>query len=156
MTAQQPEDHIKNPYTLAEIKTKIASNDYNAEMLLQHAMLLLEENGRKVLSYWPYCNKCQKPFEFEKEEPFASCGCPGSTEWGDPRPASWVQPPTSNARQPLTRQQVIDRFGFLEGIVNEANFLRIVDEACALAPTTQAAPAAQGDAEDAARKQGGL
>ena len=43
MTAQQPEDHIKNPYTLAEIKTKIASNDYNAEMLLQHAMLLLEK-----------------------------------------------------------------------------------------------------------------
>ena len=42
MTAQQPEDHIKNPYTLAEIKTKIASNDYNAEMLLQHAMLLLD------------------------------------------------------------------------------------------------------------------
>ena len=37
MTAQKPEDHIKNPYTLAEIKTKIASNDYNAEMLLQHA-----------------------------------------------------------------------------------------------------------------------
>ena len=42
MTAQQPEGHIKNPYTLAEIKTKIASNDYNAEMLLQHAMRLLE------------------------------------------------------------------------------------------------------------------
>lgn len=42
MTAQQPEDHIKNPYTLAEIKTKIASNEYNAEMLLQHAMRLLE------------------------------------------------------------------------------------------------------------------
>ena len=42
MTAQQPEDHIKNPYTLVEIKTKIASNDYNAEMLLQHAMLLLD------------------------------------------------------------------------------------------------------------------
>ena len=42
MTAQQPEDHIKNHYTLAEIKTKIASNDYNAEMLLQHAMRLLD------------------------------------------------------------------------------------------------------------------
>ena len=54
---------------------------------------LLEENGRKVLSYWPYCNECHKPFEFEKEEPFASCDCPGSTEWGDPRPASWVQSP---------------------------------------------------------------
>ncbi len=42
MTEQQPESHIKEPYTLAEIKAKIASNDYNAEMLLQHAMLLLD------------------------------------------------------------------------------------------------------------------
>ena len=42
MTEQQPEAHIKEPYTLAEIKARIASNDYNAEMLLQHAMRLLE------------------------------------------------------------------------------------------------------------------
>jgi len=34
--------HIKQPYTLAEIKERIASNDYSAELLLQHAMLLLE------------------------------------------------------------------------------------------------------------------
>ena len=34
--------HIKEPYTLAEVKAKIASNDYSAEMLLQHAMLLLD------------------------------------------------------------------------------------------------------------------
>lgn len=33
---------ITQPYTLAEIKQKIASGDYNAELLLQHAMLLLE------------------------------------------------------------------------------------------------------------------
>ena len=69
-----------------------------AEDLSSYGAQLLEENGRKVLSYWPYCNECRKPFEFEKEEPFASCGCPGSTEWGDPRPASWVQSPTPNAR----------------------------------------------------------
>ena len=69
-----------------------------AEDLSSYGAQLLEENGRKVLSYWPYCNKCHKPFEFEKEEPFASCGCPGSTEWGDPRPASWVQSPALNAR----------------------------------------------------------
>ena len=37
-----PSWHIKEPYTLAEIKAKIASNDYSAEMLLQHAMLLLD------------------------------------------------------------------------------------------------------------------
>lgn len=39
--AGEPSGHIKEPYTLAEIKAKIASNDYSAEMLLQHAMLLL-------------------------------------------------------------------------------------------------------------------
>ena len=39
--APAPSAHIKEPYTLAEIKAKIASNDYSAEMLLQHAMLLL-------------------------------------------------------------------------------------------------------------------
>lgn len=37
-----PYAHIKQPYTLAEIKAKIASHDYGAELLLQHAMLLLE------------------------------------------------------------------------------------------------------------------
>lgn len=37
--AGEPSAHIKEPYTLAEIKAKIASNDYSAEMLLQHAML---------------------------------------------------------------------------------------------------------------------
>jgi hypothetical protein len=40
--AGEPSGHIKEPYTLAEIKAKIASNDYSAEMLLQHAMLLLD------------------------------------------------------------------------------------------------------------------
>jgi len=41
-SAPAPSAHIKEPYTLAEIKAKIASNDYSAEMLLQHAMLLLD------------------------------------------------------------------------------------------------------------------
>ena len=40
--AGEPSGHIKEPYTLAEIKAKIASHDYSAEMLLQHAMLLLD------------------------------------------------------------------------------------------------------------------
>ncbi|VUZ28992.1 Uncharacterised protein [uncultured Comamonas sp.] len=34
---------IQQTYTLAEIKAKIASHDYNAELLLQHALLLLEQ-----------------------------------------------------------------------------------------------------------------
>ena len=38
----QAAPRIQRPYTLAEIKAKIASNDYSAELLLQHAMLLLE------------------------------------------------------------------------------------------------------------------
>lgn len=32
---------LRAPYTLAEIEAKIASHDYNAELMLQHAMLLL-------------------------------------------------------------------------------------------------------------------
>lgn len=36
-----PTVHIKEPYTLAELNARIASNDYNAELLLHHAMLLL-------------------------------------------------------------------------------------------------------------------
>lgn len=41
-SAPAPSAHIKEPYTLAEIKAKIASNDYGAELLLQHAMLHLD------------------------------------------------------------------------------------------------------------------
>ena len=41
-SAPAPSEHIKEPYTLAEVKAKIASNDYSAEMLLQHAMALLD------------------------------------------------------------------------------------------------------------------
>ena len=41
--AQQPSGHIKEPYSVAEIKAKIASGDYSAEMLLQHAMLHLAQ-----------------------------------------------------------------------------------------------------------------
>ena len=52
---------------------------------------VIEENGRFALTYWPYCTKCKSPFQFDAEEPFAYCSC-GTTEWGDPRPASWVSP----------------------------------------------------------------
>ena len=44
-SAPAPSEHIKEPYTLAEIKAKIASNDYSAELLLQHAMLLLDSTS---------------------------------------------------------------------------------------------------------------
>ncbi len=39
--ATQSTAAIKQPYTLAEIQAKIASGDYSAELLLQHAILLL-------------------------------------------------------------------------------------------------------------------
>ena len=66
--AGEPSAHIKEPYTLAEIKAKIASNDYSAEMLLQHAMLLLDsvqddaarEAIEKVLALFPFNAPIQK------------------------------------------------------------------------------------------------
>ena len=60
---------------------------------------VIEENGRLALTFWPHCTKCKSPFHFDAEEPFAYCSC-GTTEWGDPRPASWVCPP----RQPLNEK----------------------------------------------------
>lgn len=44
-TQQQPAQHanIKRPYTLEELRAKIATHEYSAELLLQHAMLLLLE-----------------------------------------------------------------------------------------------------------------
>lgn len=49
-------------------------------------------NTPPTLAHWPYCEKCHQPFEFDKNEPFAYCGC-GTTEWGNPRPAEWVPDP---------------------------------------------------------------
>ena len=30
----------------------------------------------------PVCDVCDKEFRFDLDEPFATCGCPGCTEWG--------------------------------------------------------------------------
>lgn len=38
-------DHITQPYTLSELRAKIASHEYSAELLLQHAMLLLDRQS---------------------------------------------------------------------------------------------------------------
>ena len=61
---------------------------------------VIEENGRFALTFWPYCTNCQSPFQFDAEEPFAYCSC-GTTEWGDPRPASWVHPLAEAQEQPV-------------------------------------------------------
>jgi hypothetical protein len=45
-----------------------------------------------TLSYWPYCERCHEPFDFDEDQPFGHCKC-GTTEWGHPRPAKWVPNP---------------------------------------------------------------
>lgn len=41
--------HIREPYTLLEIVRKIESNDYGAEMMLQHLLLwvAINEKGKR-------------------------------------------------------------------------------------------------------------
>ena len=51
----QHAEALRAPYTLAEIEAKIASHDYNAELLLQHAMLHLREKpAASAEAHW-YC-----------------------------------------------------------------------------------------------------
>ena len=45
---------IAQPYTIAEIRAKIASHDYNAEMMLQHLMIRVEELEEKLESAKSY------------------------------------------------------------------------------------------------------
>ncbi len=71
--------------------------------LSNYGAQVIKESGRFALTYWPYCTKCKSPFQFDAEEPFAYCSC-GTTEWGDPRPASWVCSP----RQPLNEKVNMD------------------------------------------------
>ena len=79
-------DGSPTPKTLVKKET-VGSDSYN----------VLTENSRRVLNYWPYCSHCKNPFSFEIDEPFAYCKC-GPTEWGDPRPASWIKDP--NVKEP--------------------------------------------------------
>ena len=74
-------------------------NHPTTPVLSGYSAQVIEENGRLALTFWPHCTKCKSPFHFDAEEPFAYCSC-GTTEWGDPRPASWVCPP----RQPLNEK----------------------------------------------------
>jgi hypothetical protein len=46
----------------------------------------------KTIYFWPYCSKCNQPFSFDPDEPFAFCDC-GTSEWGNPRPATWIPDP---------------------------------------------------------------
>lgn len=65
-SAPAPSAHIKEPYTLAEIKAKIANNDYSAELLLQHALLLLDgalSQQVRGVSQWRGSTKAATGFE---------------------------------------------------------------------------------------------
>lgn len=46
----------------------------------------------KTIPYWPYCEECETPYDFDEEEPFAYCNC-GTSEWSYPRPAPYVKHP---------------------------------------------------------------
>jgi hypothetical protein len=51
-----------------------------------------QQEKPKTIPYWPYCTKCKVPYDFDANEPFAYCKC-GTTEWGYPRPESYVLRP---------------------------------------------------------------
>ena len=61
-------------------------------------------------AHWPYCERCQQPFSFEPEEPFAYCGC-GTCEWGSGRPALWVPDPSKETRMNWMGQPIKTDFG---------------------------------------------
>lgn len=44
---------IEQPYTLAELRAKIDSNEYGAELLLQHAMRLLDDRASPAQTSLP-------------------------------------------------------------------------------------------------------
>lgn len=84
-SAGEPSAHIKEPYTIAEIKAKIASNDYSAEMLLQHAMLLLDSVQEDA---------ARLDFLIEQRAYVVSDpdACPGHwLHWAMPDGRTWVQ-----------------------------------------------------------------
>lgn len=63
--------------------------------------------------------------------------------------------PVAASVKPLARQTISDRFSFLEGVVNEHNYRRIVDTACEIAraaPVAAQAPAASADQVQALRE----
>lgn len=109
---------IAQPYTLAEIEAKIASHDYNAELLLQHAMLLLSaahgaaapallfehEDGRYAVNPdttgdpgWRRLGPVELPAD-------AAAAAPADAERLD-----WLETMVVNVRQPL-RYGSHDRF----------------------------------------------
>ena len=65
---------------------------------------------------WPYCETCHKPYSFDPEEPFAFCDC-GTSEWGNPRPASWIPDPGGSVLQDWVMQLPLREQGTLVAAV---------------------------------------
>jgi len=63
---------MKNLYTYKEIKEKIKSNDYNAEMLLMHLLLNFEkleqerDEARRIANRWRSGTSQKWTFPWEK------------------------------------------------------------------------------------------
>lgn len=79
-------DLIQQPYTLSELRAKIASHEYSAELLLQHAMLLLDRQApaegdatRRGLLPCPFCGRrpvlTVRPDNAEATSYFAAVAC---------------------------------------------------------------------------------
>lgn len=87
---QQAEDlKLPVPALVRNILTKATVDEFGQKRSVKPAAEPVKE-----VAYWPWCEKCHKPFDFDQEGPFAYCGC-GTTEWGYPRPFPWVEKPSS-------------------------------------------------------------
>ena len=97
-SAPAPWAHIKEPYTLAEIKAKIASHDYSAEMLLQHAMLLLDgatlsANAGEPVAWMTFTEEGEPEMVFlDRLE-----ACQYCEDDDPPKPLYLAAPPTAQA-----------------------------------------------------------
>ena len=104
----EPVAHIKEPYTLAEIKAKIASNDYSAEMLLQHAMLLLDgaslsANAGEPVAWMTFTEEGDPDMVFlDRLE-----ACQYCEDDDQPKPLYLVAPPTAQAEGWTKPQRII-------------------------------------------------
>ena len=84
----------------------------------------------KEIPYWPYCTTCHEPFNFEPDAPFADCKC-GTTEWGNPRPAPYVDNPMTRELRVMFADQRPEYppqpYGMLEDIKERGDLGKLYD-----------------------------
>lgn len=104
--------HIKHPYTLAELRAKIASHDYSAELLLQHAMLLLDrlspaegdaEALAQALEFYSDPADYKAPFTGGMGALYFDCGAKARDALAAHRAAPKVQPKGTTAERLLAQ-----------------------------------------------------